>query len=147
MLHFSNSCHSVCLSALYRPPSSHCTNFLAQLKENLGELSNEAHLRMAGDLNIDTLRISKSFVCEFVSLLAENGIIPTILSPARDDVLNGNLVSSCLDHVNVRVSHASIHCAVILQKLPDHYFVACKYAFISKAVQDFEGRLRLGRFH
>lgn len=103
-LKISNSNRTVCLLALYRPPSSSCTNFLKELKENLGEFSNETNLCLVGDMNIDTTKISNSLVCEYLSILAENGITSTIASPTREEVLNGNLVSSCLDHIDVRAS-------------------------------------------
>lgn len=145
MLKVSNSNYTICLLALYRPPSSNCSGFLEELRENLGELSNEAHLYLVGDINIDTLKTSKNYACDYLSLLAEHGIIPTVQSATREEVLNENLVSSCLDHINVRAPDASIHSAVILQKLADHYFVACKSVFPSTKGYNFESACRLER--
>uniref|UniRef100_A0A131Y4P1 Putative tick transposon n=1 Tax=Ixodes ricinus TaxID=34613 RepID=A0A131Y4P1_IXORI len=139
----SHSHQTICLLALYRPPSSNCINFLQELRGNLEELSNETTFCLVGDINIDTLKNSQSVVCDYLSLLAEHGISPTIQGATREEVLNDHVVSSCLDHINVRSSDVSVHSAVILQKLADHFFVTCQCVFSSEAVQEVERICRL----
>lgn len=146
-----NAIHSIYLITLYRPPSSNCTTFLEELKENLKTLTTESHLCMVGDVNIDTLKNSKPVVCDYLSLLSENGIHSTIQSSTREEVLNQKLVSSCLDHVNVRTSDASVQSSVISQKLADHYFVTCRYTFFSKHHKEIQSicqveKLDINRF-
>lgn len=46
--------------------------------------------------------------------------------PTREEFLGDSFVSSCIDHINVRAPEAVIRCAVITQKLADHYFVGCQ---------------------
>lgn len=145
ILKISNAIHTVCLLALYRPPSFSCTNFIAELKRNLERLSNETHLCLVGDINIDTLSPSKSIVCDYLSVLCETGITSTIQGPTREEVLNNNLVSACLDHINIRTSDSTVHSAVISQKLADHYFVACQFAFFSRKSTDVNRMCRLER--
>lgn len=99
-------------------------------------MSSETNLCLVGDRNIDIFKPSKSVVCDYLSLLADNGIRTTIPNPIRKEVVNGNLVSSCLDHINVRTTDASIHAAVIRRKLANHYFFAWKCVFISKEYQN-----------
>lgn len=44
-----------------------------------------------------------------------------------------NLVKSCIDHFNIRTDVASVHGAVLQQKVADHYFIACHLRFPSRS--------------
>lgn len=79
-------------------------------------MSSEPKLCLVRHINIDILEPSKLVVCDYLSLLAGNGIRTTIQNPIRKEVVSGNLVSSCLDHINIRAIDASIHPAVIRKK-------------------------------
>lgn len=43
-----------------------------------------------------------------------------------EEILNGKLAASCLDHANVKMADASFESAVITHKLEDRYFITCK---------------------
>lgn len=116
----------VSVLAIYRPPSANVLSFLNELKDNLEELRCEENLCLIGDFNIDSLKSIKSSVCDYMTLLSGYGIECTILSPTREEILNGKLVSSCIDHINIRAPSMSVESAVITQKLADHYFTACR---------------------
>lgn len=81
---------------------------------------------MVGDINIDLLKDKKSELCEYLNTLAGIGIGSTISVPTRKEVMAGRLVSSCIDHISVRQSGATVKTAVISQELADHYFVGCQ---------------------
>lgn len=117
---------SILLWAFYRPPSNSLPLFLSELSSALSGVSAVDQLCMIGDFNIDSLDISKSAVYDYLALLSRFGIENTILSPTREEYLGTNLVSSCIDHVNVRAPGADISSAVIRQKFADHYITACQ---------------------
>lgn len=58
-------------------------------------------------------------------MLAKSGVLPTICSCTREEYLGTKLVTSCIDHINVRAPFFCIDSAVIKHKLADHYFVGC----------------------
>ncbi|CAN7992890.1 unnamed protein product, partial [Ixodes hexagonus] len=51
-----------------------------------------------------------------------------IHAPTREQLINDNLVKSCLDHIYVRAPNISLSSCVISQRLADHYFVACRFS-------------------
>lgn len=116
---------SLFLLAVYRPPSENVSLFLAELEVVLGQLRSEGQLCLVGGFNIDTLKPSKSTVCNYLTLLSEHGIENTISLPTREETLSGKLVVSCLDHINIRSTDILVKSAVISEKLSDHYFIGC----------------------
>lgn len=58
---------------------------------------------MIGDIIIDTLNDSFPSVCDYLNLLADSGIENTILAPTRVEFLMDKLVTTCINHINVRV--------------------------------------------
>lgn len=124
-LSLGNEATSVYLLAVYRPPSSNVGSFLEELDTCVSDLSLQDQLCIIGDFNIDILRVAKSTVCNYLNTLAKHGIECTIDNPTREEHLLGRLVSSCIDHVNIRTSASIVKSAIVTEKLADHYFVAC----------------------
>ncbi|CAN7940178.1 unnamed protein product [Ixodes pacificus] len=94
-------------------------------------------LCIVGDMNIDLLKPFKSAVCDYLNILASYGIDSVIQTPTGEEYLSDQMVSSCIDQINVRNSAVLILSAVIKHKFADHYFVACRiYAeFISEQLE------------
>ncbi|CAN8028692.1 unnamed protein product [Ixodes persulcatus] len=132
-LHILTSMYDLYLLVFYRPPSESVANFLTELRNCLQSLPVNATLCLTGDINIDLMKPSKSLVCEYLTLLSDYGVEPTILNPTREEFLGGKLVSSSIDHINLRAPTSTTQSAIITEKLSDHYFVACHLEFPGKA--------------
>lgn len=128
-LSLGNAISSICLLAVYRPPSANIGSFLEEFETCIRDLSLHDQLCIVGDFNIDTLSTTKSTVCSYLNILASYGIECTINSPTREELLLDRLVSSCIDHINIRTSLSVVKAAVVQEKLADHYFVACQCSF------------------
>lgn len=62
-----------------------------------------------------------------MNLLANFGIENTIVAPIREEFLNDELVTSCIDHLNFRTpDFNSVKAFVITNKLADHYFIGVR---------------------
>ncbi|CAN7985024.1 unnamed protein product [Ixodes hexagonus] len=124
-LSLGNATTSIYLLALYGPPSSNVGSFLEELDTCVSDPSLQDQLCTVGDFNIAILRVAKSTVCNYLNTLARHGIECSIDNPTREELLLGRLVSSCIDHVNVRTSAFIVKSAIVTEKLADHYFVTC----------------------
>jgi hypothetical protein len=114
--------------AIYRPPSSNIELFLTDLQWwlNNGTKKNDTIL-MVGDINICTLQ-KNTTSSTYLNMLYSNEFVPTIRSATREEILAGNVTSSCLDHINVKLKHKyDFASAVITTKISDHYFVAVQF--------------------
>lgn len=61
-----------------------------------------------------------------MTILVELGIDGVITMPTREEILNGKLDRSCIDHSNIGVPNYFPDSAVINYKLADRYFIACQ---------------------
>lgn len=114
---------SLVLISVYRPPCCNGRLFLEELDCALASLAREDNICMAGDININTLRPNIALVGDYLDTLSKFGLQNTIQSNTREEMLSGRLVSSCIDHINVRVDSLSVKSAIVETKLADHYFV------------------------
>lgn len=117
---------SITLLSIYRPPSNNISLFMNELQVVLSGLDPLCQICTIGDFNINILDSSKSFVVDYLNLLAQFGIDCGVQSATREEFMGYRLVSSCIDHVNTRVRDAAVTSMVITRKLADHYFTACK---------------------
>ncbi|CAH2108186.1 unnamed protein product [Euphydryas editha] len=115
------------LLSLYRPSrinkKNKVTQFLYELRNILESLLKNIKIVLCGDININLLDKS-SHVTEYENLLAEFGLIKCIDKTTRQEILNGKIVRSCLDHIYIRAPSAVIQSAVIQPKIADHYYVS-----------------------
>ncbi|CAH2088032.1 unnamed protein product [Euphydryas editha] len=115
------------LLSLYRPPrinkKNKVTQFLYELRNILESLPKKIKIVLCGDININLLDKSPH-VTEYENLLAEFGLIKCIDKTTRQEILNGKIVRSCLDHIYIRAPSAVIQSAVIQHKIADHYYVS-----------------------
>lgn len=139
-LRILTSAYDLLLLASYRPPSEKVSDFLSDLRVNLETFPVNATLCLVGDFNIDLLSPSRAPVCEYLTLLADYGIEPTISLPTREEVLGERLVVSSIDHINIRSPGSTTKAAVISHKLSDHYFIAVMWN--SQAVLRGDSRRR-----
>lgn len=116
---------SLVLLTIYRPPCCNGRIFLAELDFAISSFSREEHVCIIGDMNIDILRPTVSTVADYLDILSKWGLATTIHSPTREEYLAGQLVASCIDHINVRSQNLSVRSAVVEVKLADHYFICC----------------------
>lgn len=123
----NKSDYMVSLLAVYRPPSGNVPAFLDELGDFLNTTSTIKSICIIGDLNIDTLKDYVPSVCDYMNLLANFGIENTILAPTREEIVKDKLVTSCIDHINVRAPDLNaVKAFVITHKLADHYFVGVR---------------------
>jgi hypothetical protein len=78
-----------------------------------------------GDLNIDILennKKEKTIVEKYENLLAAKGFEAKVNSPTRQEMVNGRLCESCIDHIFVRIKEGASKGYVWKKKISDHYF-------------------------
>lgn len=85
-------------------------SFLEELDTNLEKLAITNNVFLVVDFNIDLLKQSKSQVFDHLNILASYGIESQINAPTREEILQNKLVTSCIDHVGVRLGTTSISC-------------------------------------
>lgn len=124
---------SLTLLAVYRPPNNSKPRFVLELEDVLQRHSSEEHFILGGDLNIDTLSSTNKTTSDYLSALSSYGLVCAINDPTRESTINGRLVSSCRDHINVRAPNCNIASCVISLQLADHYFTACPLTSLSSA--------------
>jgi hypothetical protein len=112
------------LMAVYRPPSSNVNNFNNELDDLLRSESirKEKNIIMMGDINICYRSASYGSV-EYLDVLYSHGLYNTIHNNTRVELLNNNLVSSCIDHINIKDHNLDLLSYVIEEKVADHYLV------------------------
>ena len=139
-LKIENSCLEVFLLACYRPPSQSVRSFLDELKNTLPEVNNRGLLCLVGDLNIDVMKQDRPEVCEYLNILANEGVECVINSPTREEIVVNKLVSSAIDHVCVKALNTTVMSSVITQKLADHYFIGCQFRTVADAMSDSDNK-------
>lgn len=122
-----NACpFEIILSCIYRPPDKNVKTFLEQLDLFLNNsgIKNQK-IVMVGDINIDTMSSGKE-KDSYLNVLLSNGLLNTILDFTREEIVDGELKKSCVDHVNIRVSNCNKYDTILIKnKVADHYFVGC----------------------
>jgi hypothetical protein len=115
------------VAVFYRPPSNSITDFNSELESWLiskDKILNKKNIIILGDINIDTLNDKrKSTTIEYLNILNSTGIQMGIKTPTREELLNNNIVSSCIDHIGTRLKPELIDTFVIQSKIADHYFI------------------------
>lgn len=115
---------AITLLAIYRPPNQSVRKFVDEL--HLLAFPS-GHVCMIGDVNIDVLKKERHIVADYLNTLADVGIDSIINLPTRVEILGTSLVSSCIDHVNVRTENDQVLPFIIEQKLSDHFYVGCSF--------------------
>lgn len=115
------------LLAVYRSPKMNLDRFVRDIEFWLQNATKKDQVVLVvGDINIDILKKS-STNSSYMNMLYNNSMIPYINSLiTREEMVDGRLTSSCIDHINLRcnLNKYLVTSAVIKDKLADHYFVA-----------------------
>lgn len=96
-----------------------------------------------GDLNIDTAKQDRSEVCDYLNILANEGVECVINAPTREEILVDKLVSSSIDHICVRARNTVVMSSVISQKLANHYFIAFQFGTIAETRIDSDNKHKM----
>jgi hypothetical protein len=113
----------IILASFYRPPNQNINHFNIELNNFLESklIKDAKHFLMVGDMNICYLT-NMYGSDDYTNVLYSNKIINTIQGPTRVEFHDNNLVSSCLDHINVRSNGYNFMSYIIEEKLADHYW-------------------------
>uniref|UniRef100_A0A8D9DWK1 Endonuclease/exonuclease/phosphatase domain-containing protein n=1 Tax=Cacopsylla melanoneura TaxID=428564 RepID=A0A8D9DWK1_9HEMI len=117
---------SIILSNIYRPPHKNKSRFIEELDIFLSSsnVRNKCIL-VLGDVNIDT-KSKTNDTNSYVNTLYSNGLHNVITDFTREEVSDGHLTTTCIDHINAKVKEwHSIKSFIIKTKLADHYFIGC----------------------
>ncbi|XP_049886501.1 uncharacterized protein LOC126380976 [Pectinophora gossypiella] len=128
MVKFDHGTEPTYIISIYRPPrinkKDKVTEFLHEFRLLLENLPSNNKIIFCGDININLLNSLDTSVIIYENLLAEFGFTKCIHNITRREILKGNLVESCLDHIYIRAPNATINSAVIEHKISDHYCIA-----------------------
>lgn len=114
--------------AIYRSPKFDIDKFLNDFDFLLSNgIRKDSSLIIIGDININTLKKTNKS-SRYLNILYDNTVLPTINYSTREELRDGLLTESCIDHANIRLknNHFTYSSAVIYDKLADHYFIALK---------------------
>lgn len=125
---------SVVVVASYRPPNQNVNHFNDELDSflSIDQVKNEKNVVLLGDINICYLT-NMYGSDNYINTLYSNGFYNTIKKPTRVEFYNNVLVSTCLDHVNIRTHNNVYRSFLIESKIADHYWTGVKLE-LSKAV-------------
>ena len=86
-------------ACIYRHPNGNIMTFIESLKKQLEKVDNISTCIIAGDINIDLLKIENVNVNRYMDLLLELNFIPCITIPTRLTETSATII----DHINIRL--------------------------------------------
>lgn len=113
--------------AIYRPPNLNINKFLDDLNFWLQNgCKRDENILLVGDINICIHRKS-SRNQNYLNILFQNTLLPMIRDITREEICDGRLTRTSIDHMNVRFKREMSCTATVIQdKLADHYFIALR---------------------
>jgi hypothetical protein len=118
------------LLTIYRPPDLSRTSFLSEL-ENIIVNTKHKNAIILGDTNLDTMSKKETSIIQLENIIAVNGFYKCIVGATREEIRDGKLSVSCIDHIFVRSNAKSINSAIATLKITDHYMVMVDINFSS----------------
>lgn len=126
-----------CLHAVYRPPTSSTgiplNSTLEEFELSLNKLKHHKNLIFIGDTNIDIMKHRDEYgnkeiynILHYEAVMSTLGLERGIYDYTREEVRNGKLTQTCIDHIYTRSKADVIYTGVITIKLSDHYPVTMK---------------------
>jgi hypothetical protein len=109
---------------VYRPPNKPVNNFINELDNWLALEATKKikNLIVMGDINL-CYRNHHYGADNYVDVINSHGLSIHIQTPTREEILNNNITSTTLDHINSRIGLGYLKTFVIQQKIADHYFI------------------------
>src|SRR5436190_22865820 len=93
------------IMGIYRPPSQSTgytiRHFLVELNLLLRNKCSTNNLILMGDMNINIFDKVDPVVTDYESLLASHGLIRIIFDYTREEIRNGVMTRSCIDHLYI----------------------------------------------
>jgi hypothetical protein len=130
------------IAVFYRPPSNSITNFNKEIENwlNLHGLINRKNITLIGDINIDIHHNNDGSTTsnEYINILSALGFQMGIKEPTREEIYADRITSSCIDHVNTRISPRSIETLLIKSKIADHYIIGFKIFNIRQKISEYQ---------
>jgi hypothetical protein len=112
--------------AVYRPPNSSRLLFTDEIKKYL-QSDTYVNSIVLGDINLDLNNNGDHDVSNYEQTFAANGFTKCISANTREEVLTGNITSSCIDHIFVRSKATQINSVVVKSKISDHYITGVTF--------------------
>lgn len=112
----------ITLISIYRPPNNNVSRFIQDLNWwlQMTVKKNETVI-MLGDMNVCTIK-RNNVNSNYLNVLYNNNLIPTVKRPTRECILGDNVTSSCIDHINVKIKNYNLLTSVIIEeRIADHY--------------------------
>lgn len=108
--------------AIYRPPDKNILCFLEEL-EFLVKMCHKKVTMIIGDININLKNKNCINTIRYKEVMFSHGYMPLINSYTREEIKDGNLVQSCLDHILYNGQFNLMKSFIIKIKLSDHYMI------------------------
>lgn len=116
-----SSHHKYKFLLIYRPPDKCKYIFIQELQQFIRTIEQE-NLIIVGDININTL--NRNNVADlYMDTLYSLGFTSKINIPTREEIINENLTSTCIDHIFINEKICTSKGSVIRTKISDHYMV------------------------
>lgn len=117
---------SFILAAIYRPPASSVNVFNFELEKLFSTdfMRVEKNVLIIGDINICYKNQTYGW-SEYLNTLYSAGLNNTIQSFTRVEIRDNRVVSSCIDHINLKLCNADYNSFTFEHKISDHYLIGC----------------------
>lgn len=125
--------------AVYRPPDTNKAEFIRQIELELVKINDKENVVLIGDINIDISKENNVYVnsyCDilaneesdiyvnmYCNMLANQGLHNCIFSYTREEIKQGIVYRSLIDHAYVRIG-GLLKSSVIKLQMSDHYAIA-----------------------
>ena len=128
---------NVIISCVYRVPGSNIDTFEDKMTEIFNSISNNKHLFVCGDFNIDLLNPhNQSQITSFINSVFCMGLYPTITHPSRITVNTATLI----DNILTNVTEGNLTGGLLISDVSDHLPVFA--AFESSAERNYQKETR-----
>ncbi|KAG7299269.1 hypothetical protein JYU34_017830 [Plutella xylostella] len=110
--------------AVYRPPKTNKLKFTDELHNIIKKLPKYSDVIVVGDTNINLLdETSCRAKIKYKNMLYSQGMDCLINDVTREEIVNGRVTRSCLDHLWVRSRRPVPAAHLLTTKIADHYLI------------------------
>ena len=125
--HYKGSAYNV--GGVYRHPNGKVPHFITDLETVLNKTDSGKTTVLAGDMNIDIIKLSNEDVVSYMTTLMSYRFLPYVTLPSRIT----NFSMTCIDHIFIRLSHkdkaVNMISGLFYCEISDHLlcFISIKY--------------------